>query len=125
MHVSSTTVERMEARRLLAAVYPTVYEQYMIELYNYARMHPAAIEAEWGFGLNEGPPAYPISYDAKQPLAINPFLMDSSRSYAQYMIANNIFSHTADGHQPWERMAAAGYVFGAPSGSNESALRRQ
>jgi hypothetical protein len=120
----STNLESLENRTLLAAVYPTVYEQYMIELYNYARMHPAAIETEYGIGLNEGPPAYPISYDPKQPLAVNPYLMDSARSYAQYMIANAVFSHTADGRQPWERMAAAGYIFGAPSGSNESALHR-
>jgi Ca2+-binding RTX toxin-like protein len=124
MRHRSVNLESLETRRLLAAVYPTVFEQYMIELYNYARMHPAAIEAEYGFGLNEGPPAYPISYDPKQPLAVNPFLMDSARSYAQFLLTSGEFSHTADGHQPWERMAAAGYIFGAPSGSNESALKR-
>jgi uncharacterized protein YkwD len=74
--------------------------------------------------LNEGPPAYPITYDPKQPLALNPFLVDSSRSYAQFLITCSEFSHTADGRQPWERMAAAGYVFAAPSGFNESALKR-
>jgi hypothetical protein len=87
-----THVETLEGRALLAAVFPTVYEQYMVELYNFARMNPAAVEAEYGFGLNEGPPAFPISYDPKQPLAINPFLVDSARSYAQYMIDNGVFS---------------------------------
>jgi hypothetical protein len=121
---TKTNVETLEGRTLLAAVYPTVYEQYMVELYNFARMNPAAIEAEYGFGLNEGPPAYPITYDAKQPLAINPYLTDAARSYAQYMIAHGVFSHDADGRQPYERMAAAGYVFNAPAGTNENAVHR-
>jgi hypothetical protein len=124
MRENGTNLEMLEGRTLLAAVYPTVYEQYMVELYNFARVNPAAVEAEYGFGLNEGPPAYPISYDPKQPLALNPFLMDSARSYAQYMMNNASFSHTADGRQPWERMAAAGYAFQSPSGTNESALLR-
>jgi Ca2+-binding RTX toxin-like protein len=116
--------ETLETRVLLAAVYPTIYEQYMIELHNWARMNPAAAEAEFGFGLNEGPPAYPISYDPRQPLAVNPFLMDAARSYAQYLMNTGEFSHTADGQQPWQRMAAAGYVFTAPSGSSENAQKR-
>ena len=35
-------VERLEARLLMSAVAPTVYEQYLLELVNRARANPAA-----------------------------------------------------------------------------------
>ncbi|MEQ1577097.1 MAG: CAP domain-containing protein, partial [Hyphomicrobium sp.] len=60
-------------------------------------------------GLNAGQ----ISAAAKQPLAPNQLLKDSALAHSQWMIANDIFSHTgAGGSDPGDRMTAAGYVFG-------------
>src|SRR5262245_279028 len=115
----SFDVEALEIRQLLAAVYPTPYEQYMVELNNWARMNPSAASAFYGVDLNEGPPAYPISTTPAQPLAINPNLMDASRTYGQFFFdAGAPFSHTADGRTWDQRMVAAGYT---PSGSTENA----
>src|SRR5881397_193855 len=87
-------VERLEPRRLLSAVTPSDVEQYMVELINRARSNPAAEASRFGIDLNEGLPAGTISPDAKQPLAINPYLTDSARSHSQWMIDNDVFSHT-------------------------------
>lgn len=106
---------------MLSAVYPTVAEQYMVELYNWARANPAAAATKYGVALNEGPTAFTISTDPKQPLAINPNLTDSARNYAQYLIDTDQFSHTADGHDPGTRMINAGYTFVNPSTWGENA----
>ncbi|HVT90221.1 MAG TPA: CAP domain-containing protein [Tepidisphaeraceae bacterium] len=111
----------LEPRRLMAAVYPTIYEQYMVELYNQARANPSATATKYGIALNEGPAAVNISTDAKQPLAINPLLNDSARSYSQYLIDHDVFDHFAGGTSPGGRMSSAGYVFGNPSGAGENA----
>jgi uncharacterized protein YkwD len=29
-----------------------------------------------------------------------------AQAYAQYLISHNVFSHTADGHDPWHRLNA-------------------
>lgn len=114
-------LEQLESRRLLAAVYPTIYEQYMVELHNWARANPQAAADRYGVALNEGPTAQPLSSDPKQPLAINPFLTDSARSFAQWMIDHDLFGHTVDGSTPQARMAAAGYVFAGAYASSENA----
>ena len=36
------TIESLEFRTLLSAVYPSASEQYMVELYNWARANPGA-----------------------------------------------------------------------------------
>src|SRR4051812_36432660 len=69
----------LEARRLLAVVYPTANEQLMVELINRARANPAVEAARLGIDLNEGLSAGTISTAAKQPLAINPNLTDGAR----------------------------------------------
>jgi uncharacterized protein YkwD len=117
--------ESLETRRMLSAVYPTDLEQYVIELINRARANPAAEAARDGIDLNEGLAAGTISSAAKQPLAVNPYLVDSSRKQSQWMINNTAFSHTgAGGSNPNDRMKAAGYVFtGSWSWAENIALR--
>src|SRR5262249_41753672 len=88
------------------------YEQYLVELVNRARANPATEAANDGIDLNEGLSPGTITTAAKQPLAINPFLTDSSRGHSQWMIDNDQFAHQgAGGSQPNDRMTAAGYVF--------------
>ncbi len=111
VRISSSLVELLENRRLLSAVYPTTYEQYMIELYNWARANPNDVATKYNVALNEGSPWMPISSDPKQPLAINPNLTDAARNYCQWMIDNDQFGHTVDGSNPQARMSAAGYEF--------------
>ncbi len=108
-------VEPLEARALLSAVYPTDIEQYLVELVNRARLNPSAEAARWGTALNEGLPANTISTAPKQALAINPYITDAARTHSQWMLDNDIFSHTgAGGSNPGQRLQAAGYNLIAP-----------
>ncbi|WP_428938672.1 CAP domain-containing protein [Fontivita pretiosa] len=113
-------MQQIEPRRLLATVYPTAFEQYMVELYNWARANPSQAASRYGVALNEGLADGTISADPKQPLAINPYLTDAARSYAQWMIDHDRFGHYEDGRSPAQRMADAGYVFATPSGWAEN-----
>lgn len=93
-----------------AAVYPTAYEQYLVELINRDRADPANAAARYDVDLNEGLAAGTISAAPKQPLAINPFLTDAAQQHSDYLLANNILSHAgAGGTTPGQRMAASGY----------------
>src|SRR5262245_48180039 len=107
----------LESRVLFAAVAPSNYEQYLVELLNRARANPAAEAARWGIALNEGVPSgSTISTDPKQPLAINPNLTDAARQHSQWMIDTDIFSHTGNGGtNPSARMTNAGYAFSGSS----------
>jgi hypothetical protein len=113
---SHNLAEPLEPRLVLSAVYPTNYEQYMVELINRGRANPAAEADRYGIALNEGVPAdETISTAPKQPLAINPYLTDGARDHSQWMIDNDVFSHTgANGTSPGQRMGNAGYTFRAP-----------
>jgi hypothetical protein len=73
-------VESLESRQLFTAAAPSALEQYMVELINRARANPAAEAARYGIDLNEGLAAGTISAKAKQPLAISPNLIVSSRA---------------------------------------------
>ena len=114
-------VEALESRRLLTAVFPTNAEQYMLELVNRARANPSAEAAMDGIALNEGLPAGTISAAAKQPLAFNPYLIDSARKHSHWMNVNNTFSHFESAtNNPGTRMAAAGYTFTGSYGAGEN-----
>src|ERR1051326_593273 len=108
--MSLCRIEGIEKRVLLAAVVPTDYEQYMIELINRARANPTAEAAKFGIDLNEGLPAGTITTDPKQPLAVNMNITDAARTQAAWLIANNILSHSGPGgNSPYDRMLAAGW----------------
>jgi uncharacterized protein YkwD len=118
-------IERLESRRLLAAVHPSAVEQYHVEIINRARANPAAEAARLGIDLNEGLAAGTISTAAKQPLAINPFITDAARKHSQWMIDNDLFQHAGSGgSNPGQRMTTAGYVFNAPSTWGENIAYR-
>lgn len=118
---ASKGMDRLESRLLMAAQFPTADEQFMVELVNRARANPSAEAAMDHIDLNEGLPAGTISATPKQPIAINPFLVDSARGHSQFMIDNQVFQHNGPGTtDPGQRMAASGYAFGAPSGWGEN-----
>jgi uncharacterized protein YkwD len=107
--------EPLEPRWLLAAAYPTAYDQYMLELINRGRANPAAEAARYGIDLNEGLAAGTLTGSAKQPLAFNPYLVDAAQKHSTWMYQTQQFSHTgANNSTPGDRMAAAGYSFVAP-----------
>jgi uncharacterized protein YkwD len=113
--------EHLEPRWLLAAAYPTAYDQYMVELINWARANPTAAATRYGVDLNEGLSAGTIPTAAKQPLAINPYLTNSSQTHSQWMINTGTFSHSGSGGStPYSRMVAAGYSFGTTYGYGEN-----
>lgn len=121
--VTPCLTEPLEARQMLSADYPTADEQYMVELYNRARANPQATATQYGTDLNEGPPITTITATPKQPLAINPYLMDSATQYGLYVLNTGaVLNHIgADGLYWTPRMVTAGYVFNSPSGAGENA----
>lgn len=100
---------------------PTAQEVLVVELVNRARANPEAEAMRYGIGLNDGINGAPITATPKQPLAHNLFLIDSARNHSQWMLDEDIFSHTGAGNSaPTERMAAAGYVFSGAWSSGEN-----
>lgn len=91
---------------------PTPQEQLMLELVNRARRDPPAEAARFGIDLNENLAPGTITPDPKPPLAFNHFLIASARNHSDWMLANDIFSHTGETNStPGDRMANAGYPF--------------
>ena len=116
-------LEELEPRLLLdSTVYPTDYDQYMLELINRARLDPGGEAALCQIDLNEGvPPEKTISPEPSQPLAFNLNLMDAAVQHSQWMLANDTFGHTgSDGSSPHSRMTASEYVFTPPWASGEN-----
>ena len=103
--------EPLESRRLMSVSYPTVAEQYMLELVNRARANPTAEALADGIALNEGLSAGTISTDAKQPLAFNPDLTAAARSHTSWMLQTGNFVHNEGSADPGAQMQAAGYAF--------------
>ncbi len=100
---------------------PTAQEVLVVELVNRARANPGAEAARFGIGLNDGITGTQISDTPKQPLAHNLLLIESSRLHSQWMLDEDIFSHTgANNSSPCDRMHAAGYVFSGYWGCGEN-----
>ena len=92
------------------SVTPTAYEQYLLELVNWARANPTAQASALGISLNEDLPAGTISPSPKAPLAFNGLLIDAARQHSDWMLANDTFSHTGvSGSSPGDRIDAIGY----------------
>lgn len=120
-----SSIEHLEPRRLLAAVFPTANEVYHVELINRARANPGAEAARLGIDLNEGLTPGTITDTPRQPLAINVFLTDAAQKHSQWMIDNDLFQHTgAGGSSSSQRMTSAGYVLGFPSAAGENIAYR-
>lgn len=109
---TSCVAEVLEMRQLLSvAVYPTIAEQYMLELINRARANPAATAAANGIALNEGLAAGTISADAKQPVAFNPNLITAATNHTSWMLQTGNFAHDEGSVDPGTQMSDAGYAF--------------
>ena len=101
---------------------PTAQDQYMLELVNRARANPQG-EADLYLNgdLNQGLPSNTISTDAKPPLVFNFELHTAAQDHSQWMLDNNVFSHTGEGgSSPTQRMQAAGYVLTPPWSTGEN-----
>lgn len=86
----------------------------VLELINRARansLHEVARNqsvSDLNQGLNPGP----ITTDTKQPLSFNSQLINAARDHSQWMLDNDIFSHTGvNGTSTGDRMTLAGYKF--------------
>lgn len=105
------------------SVTPTAYEQYLLELVNWARANPTGQANLLGISLNENLAPGTISPSAKAPLAFNGLLIDASRQHSDWMLANNTFSHTGiGGSSARDRIEASGYQPGW-SGENIAMTR--
>jgi hypothetical protein len=100
---------------------PTVHEQLMLELINRARANPGAEAARLDIDLNQGLAPGTIADTLKQPLAMHPQLIGAARGHSQWMLDNNVFSHTGEGgSSAQQRMQAAGYPFSGTWTSGEN-----
>jgi uncharacterized protein YkwD len=99
---------------------PTPEQQYMLELINRARANGGAEATRLGLsGLQEGPPningeTFTIANTA-QPLSWNPLLINCAQNHSKLLNDNDQFfsgtsPHTFGGKDPYQRIAAAGYV---------------
>ncbi len=90
----------------------TAYEQYMLEMVNRARLDPQGEADRIGIDLNKDLTPGTLTGEARQPLVGNNYLVDSSQAHSQWMLDNDVFSHTGvGGSDAGTRMTAAGYVF--------------
>lgn len=102
----------MEEQERRATMAFTAAEQYLIELINRARLDPAAEAARYGLDLNANLESGTITTAAKQVLAPNTQLEASAQAHSEWMLEEDVFSHTGDGgSDPGARMADAGYDF--------------
>ncbi len=84
----------------------------MLELVNRDRANPNGAASRLGIDLNQGLASGTISTTAKQPLAFNFLLNDAAQGHSQWMLDNDVFSHTGEGGtNSRQRMANAGYSF--------------
>jgi Ca2+-binding RTX toxin-like protein len=108
--------------KIMPQVFPSNNDQLMLELINRARLNPQG-EADrlLAGNLNEGLAAGTISTAAKQPLAFNLNLNSSAQGHSQWMLDNDVFSHTGSGgSNTGTRMSAAGYAFTGAWGWGEN-----
>ncbi|RYG80019.1 hypothetical protein EON77_08400, partial [bacterium] len=111
----------LEPRLVFAAAEPTAHEQYLLELINRGRADPSAESVRYNVALNEGLAAGTISTAAKQPLAMNNFLVSAARGHADWLRVNNVFRHEgANNSTPTQRMLAAGYTTSGSWGTGEN-----
>lgn len=101
---------------------PTNEEVLIVELINRARFDPAAEAARYGIGLNDDiATENTISPTQKAPLAHNLTLVRAARDHSQWMLDNDVFSHTGENRlNPHGRMVIAGYDFVAPWTAGEN-----
>ncbi|MBL1209034.1 MAG: hypothetical protein FWJ34_04710 [Geminocystis sp. GBBB08] len=95
----------------------------MLELINRARENPQAEADRLINGLlNEGVTLQnAITNIAKQPLTFNLYLNQSAENHSQWMLDNDIFSHTGiNNSTSKQRMETAGYEFITPWASGEN-----
>ncbi|MFX0543657.1 CAP domain-containing protein [Roseovarius sp. S4756] len=90
----------------------TQAEQYLVEMINRARLDPHAEAARYGLNdLNDDLSGNPISGNPLQPLAPDAQLHGAAQGHSEWMLANNLFSHTgAGGSSSTNRMVEAGYT---------------
>lgn len=90
----------------------TAAEQYLLELINRARLDPAAEALRYGLDLNADLDSGTISTAAKQVLAPNTQLESAAQTHSEWMLQEDVFSHTGrGGSNPGTRMADAGFDF--------------
>lgn len=101
---------------------PSAHDQLMLELVNYARLNPQ-LEADrlLSGDLNQDIAGESLSSAPRQPLTFNLLLNESAFNHSQWMLDNDIFSHTgANNSTSNQRMREVGYEFIPSWGSGEN-----
>lgn len=95
-------------------------EQYMLELINRARLDPLGEAARQGIDLNQNLSPGQLHSGVRGVLAPEAALEAAASAHSQWMLAQDIFSHTGlNNSTPAQRAAAAGYE-GYGAGENIS-----
>lgn len=95
-------------------------EQFMLELINRARLDPLGEAARHGIDLNQNLSAGQLHSGPRGVLALDSALELAAIGHSQWMLANDIFSHTGvNNTTPTQRVVAAGYT-GWGAGENIS-----
>ncbi len=88
----------------------TAAEQYMLELINRARLDPLGEAARYGIGLNDNLATDQLHSGPRSVLAFQDNLELAAIGHSNWMLANDVFSHTGvNGSSPAQRAIAAGY----------------
>jgi Ca2+-binding RTX toxin-like protein len=89
-------------------------EQLLLELINRARLDPAAEAARYSMTTLNTATGTVITTEARQVLAFNSTLYGTATAHNQYLIANDLFTHTGSGGTTsFQRMTNAGYTSGS------------
>jgi len=99
----------------------TAAEQLLIEMINRARLDPAGEAALYGIDLNADLSPGTLTGAPRQALAPNALLHASSQAHSEWMLQENVFSHTgAGGSSVRDRIAEAGYTFIGSNSTGEN-----
>lgn len=89
----------------------SVYEQYLLELTNRARLDPLGEAARFGINLNDGITGGTISGAPLEALAANTLLSNAAEGHSQWMLDQDLFQHTGvGGSNAGARIQTAGYT---------------
>jgi hypothetical protein len=99
-------------------LYPSDYEQYLLELVNRGRANPTAEAARFGITLNEGV-SIPLDPGPRPPLAFDLHLVESAVGHSRDMLDRDFFGHvSSNGNTAEDRARIAGYRAIAGIGEN-------
>ena len=99
----------VRSNALAGSLFPSDFDQYLLELTNRARRDPAGEAARYGISLNEGL-GFPLDPSPRAPLSFDLHLVEAAMAHSRDMLDHNFFGHvSSDGKTAEDRARIAGY----------------